>query len=145
MLNSIIYKIEAIILAITLFFVGIVYGNQPIEVEIDCEFSTYEVSSGDTIDVKINCKNTGRPFEGEHNHGKVNVSFYKIDNGTKKYLSMLYYFEPEDPQPILIKTSEEFSCWQTMQFHLEAEPGVYSALVRAYGCEKVYEDILTIK
>ncbi len=145
MLNSIKYKIQAIILAITLFFVGVVYADQPIEVEFDCELSNYIVSPGDCIDISINCKNTGRPFEGEHNHQETSVSFYKIENGTAKYLSMLYYFVPEEPQPILIKTSEEFSCRKTMQFNLDAEPGVYSVLVRVYGCEKIYEDVLTIK
>lgn len=145
MLNSIKYKIEAIILAITLFFVGVIYADQPIEVEFDCELSTYEISAGDPIYVKINCKNVGRPFEGEHNHANASISFYKIKNGSKEYLSASYIVTDEDSQPILVKKSEEFTCGISMQFDLDAEPGIYSALVRVYGCEKIYEDVLTIK
>lgn len=155
MLNSMIYKIEAFILAITLFFVGVVYGDKPIEVEFECEFSNYEIIPEEqTLDIVIKCKNVGRPFEGSEPHD-VNVSIYKIVDGKKVYLRNVSGSDHGEPQPVLVKKDESFTIRTEFSIAThpndlppgmtEVEPGVYSTAISVYGCEKVYENILIIK
>lgn len=79
MLNSIIYKIEAIILAITLFFVGVVYGDEPIEVEFTCDKVTVYEEEGFAL-VEVTAKNVGRPFKSDD---RIFAEFYQIIDGEK--------------------------------------------------------------
>lgn len=145
MLNSIINKIEALILALTLFFVGLVYGDKPIEVEFDCELSTYEISTDEFGRIHLDCVNVGRPFEGvEPFH--ANFKFFKIENGKKVYVRYEGSITVDsEPRAVLVKSGEEFGYNQIFLFPEGTEPGVYSLEVEVYGCEKIYEDVLTIK
>ncbi len=145
MLNSIIYKIEAIILAITLFFVGVVYGDEPIEVEFTCELSTYEISTDEVGRIKLDCVNVGRPFEGEEPF-HAGFNFFKVENGKKVYVRCEGMITNDsEPRAVLVESGEEFGYRQKFIFPEGTEPGVYSLEVKVYGCKKVYEDILTVK
>lgn len=145
MLNSIKYKIEAIILAITLFFVGVVYADQPIEVDFDCELSTYEISTDEVGRIHLDCVNVGRPFEGEEPF-HASFEFFRIENGKKIYARYEGSITNDsEPRAVLVKSDDTFGYSQKFIFPKDTDPGVYSLEVEVYGCEKIYEDILTIK
>ncbi|MBE6775959.1 MAG: hypothetical protein E7543_07210 [Ruminococcaceae bacterium] len=150
------YRIQALLLSIILFFVGLIYGDKPIEIDYTVEINGTEISAGESIElpkgeaiiVACFCENVGRPFEGKSlYHAKTD--FYKIENGEKKYIS--YYGGiglDEESQPILIKSGEKFSVGNASYFEPEVEapePGAYTVEVSVYGCKQVFENALIIK
>lgn len=152
-------KINALIIAIYLFFAGFIYGDEPVKVEFDCEFSRTEFSCpeefGFTLTIKG--KNVGRPFEGDKPY-YVDVSVYRVVNGEKRYLRWEGTWDDGLSRRVLIKHGEELEfitkpgSWYAVGYDFTSgdptrgiEPGIYSVEVRVYGCEKVYENILMIR
>ena len=150
------YKIQALILSIVLFFVGLIYGDKPIEIEYTVEINGTEISAGDCVEVAAGediivscfCENVGRPFEGTSIYS-AKSNFYKIENGEKEYLTTYSGIGlGEEPQPILIKNGDKFYAGDGNYFEPDVanpEPGVYTMEVSVYGCEKVFENVLVIK
>ncbi len=149
------YRIQALLLSIVLFFVGLIYGDKPVEIDYTVKINSTEISEGDTFEwvegensirVYCFCKNVGRPFEGEDIY-TPNVSFYRYVNGEKVYLDFWMVAVDAEPQPILIKKGEIFNIFEYFEINPdnEPEPGIYTMEVSVYGCKKVFEDVLVIK
>lgn len=142
-------KINALIMAIYLFFAGFIYGDEPIKVEFDCEISQYEFASPEEfgLGVTVSGKNIGRPFEGTKPF-EPSVAVYREENGEIIILKTTTTIDLGEPQPILVKNGDTFYghsyCEYQPYFADEYKPGVYSVAVWAYGCRKVYKDIITI-
>ena len=73
---------KALFMAIYLFFVGLVYGDEPIKIEysyeIPSQVTVYE--TGDSVTVNISATNVGRPFEGTKElHKILDVVIYSTD------------------------------------------------------------------
>ncbi len=146
------FKIQALLLSIILFFVGLIYGDKPVEIDYTVSINGTEISAGDNFDlsdrkslvVSYLCENKGRPFEGIDIYSGM-VGFYKFKDGEKKYLSVSYIGVDAEPRPILIKRGEKFNVSSYLNLNPDAEPGVYSMEVNIYGCEQIYENVLTVK
>lgn len=142
-------KINALIMAIYLFFAGFIYGDEPIKVDFDCEFSQYEFACPEefSLRVSVKCKNVGRPFEGKDPFEAL-VAVYREENGKMIILNTLSIIDMEECRPILVKKGDTFYGDCIYEYHPyfadEYKPGVYSVAVWVYGCKKVYKDIITI-
>ncbi|MBQ7116972.1 MAG: hypothetical protein IJN88_02035 [Clostridia bacterium] len=152
--KSIFFKIQSVLLSLTLFFVGIMYGDAPIEVEYSVHINNTEISVGDTfewpegeksITVYCSCKNVGRPFEGSDLYDP-NVGFYRYVNGEKEYLDFWSISVDAIPQPILIKNGDTFNIFRSFIINPDDVPeaGVYNMEVSVYGCKQVFENVLKI-
>ena len=149
------YRIQALLLSILLFFVGLIYGDKPIEIDYTVEINGTEISAGDSFEwpegersirVYCHCENVGRPFEGEDIYSP-NVGFYRYVNGEKEYLDFWSVSVDAVPQPVLVKGEETFTVFEYFEINPDdkPEPGAYSMEVSVYGCEKVFENVLVIK
>ncbi len=149
------YKIQALLLSIVLFFVGLIYGDKPVEIDYTVKINGIEILSGDNVElpegetsiiVSCHCKNVGRPFEGE-TFDEPAVGFYKYENGEKEYLDLWGISVDMVSQPTLIKSEEIFdlSAYFTINPDEKPEPGIYNMEVNVYGCEQIYENVLTVK
>ncbi len=152
--ESIFFKIQSVLLSLTLFFVGIMYGDAPIEVDYSVRIDGTEISVGDTfewpegersITVYCSCENIGRPFEGNDIYEPA-VGFYRYVNGKKVYLDFWNISVDAIPQPILVKKGETFDIFDRFIINPddEPEPGVYTMEVSVYGCKQVFENVLKI-
>ncbi|MBQ3137642.1 MAG: hypothetical protein IJB74_09205 [Clostridia bacterium] len=150
-----IYKIQAILLSIVLFFVGLIYGDKPIEIDYIVKIDDTEISAGDTFEwpegeksirVYCSCENVGRPFEGENIY-TPNISFYRYVNGKKEYLDFWTTTVDAEPQPILIKKGDIFNVFEYFEINPDnkPKPGAYTMEVSVYGCKQIFENVLIIK
>lgn len=148
------YRIQALFLSIVLFFVGLIYGDKPVEIDYTVEINGTEISVGDSIElpageaitVSCSCENVGRPFEGKTFY-EPSVSFYKYADGEKVYLELWGASPDIVSRPKLIKGGESFdiSAYFEINPDKETEPGVYTMEVSVYGCKQIFEDALVIK
>ena len=149
------YRIHALFLSILLFFVGLIYGDKPIEIDYTVKINSTEISAGDTFEwpegeksirVYCSCENVGRPFEGSDIYGPA-VSFYRYVNGEKVYLDFWSISVDAVPQPILVKKGENFNIFEYFEVNPDnkPEPGVYTMEVSVYGCKQIFENVFIIK
>ncbi len=150
--QGVFFKIQSVFLSVVLLFVGLIYGDTPIEIEYTVSINGTDIVAGDNIETPLDsslnvycrCENTGRPFEGTDLHDNAHVSFYKYENGEKEYLSVWGISVDAEPNPILIKSGEKFreNCCSVLA--PDAEPGIYTMEVRFFGHTKIYENVLTV-
>ncbi|MBQ9912914.1 MAG: hypothetical protein IJO73_01660 [Clostridia bacterium] len=149
------YRIQALILSIVLFFVGLIYGDKPIEIDYTVKIDGTEISAGDTFEwpegeksirVYCSCENVGRPFEGATFY-EPHISFYKYVNEKKVYLDFWSVSVDAVSQPTLIKKGETFDTSSYFEINPDnkPEPGAYTVEVSVYGCKQIFENALIIK
>ncbi len=68
-------KIQALFMAIYLFFAGFIYGDEPVKLEFsyDIPSGVYVYEQGDTVEINVTVKNVGRPFDNR-------ISFYDTED-----------------------------------------------------------------
>ncbi len=145
-------KIQALLLSIVLFFVGLIYGDTPVEIDYTVSINGTDIVAGDNVEIPVGrnlyvfcyCENTSRPFEGTDLHNNAHVSFYKYENGKKVYLSRSGISVDAVPRPILIKGGEKFREDYHSLINPDAEPGVYTMEVSVFGCTQIYENVITV-
>lgn len=148
MLNSIKYKIKAIILAITLFFVGVVYADQPIEVEFDCNIpsSEYLYSPGEDVRLNITVTNTGRPFElTKFFEDTEYVGIYQEIDGERHYIYTTNKYSLTAGKSQLVKKGD--SKMYDIHFRIpdDAPTGAYDIFVSFEGNSQVFENYITVE
>ncbi len=147
-------KFSAFIMAVTLFFLGLPYGNEPIKVDYtveiqmnrfvpDSQYSSPLSYEYDYCKVSVSVKNVGRPYKIT-NKTTANIKFYRIIDGEKQYLQYSSVDTPEDVRDIIFKHGEVRSMGGTFDFDKGYEPGEYTVEVRVEHCDKVYTDTITL-
>ncbi|MBQ3137697.1 MAG: hypothetical protein IJB74_09490 [Clostridia bacterium] len=152
-LQSIILKIQSVLLSAVLFVIGIIYSDTPTKINCTVYINGTEISSGYTAKISLNediavhcaCKNIGKPFEGKDIYN-AGVSVYRYINGEKIYINLWSISVDAEPRPILIKSDEKFDVYTNLFFDPDnkPEPGIYSMNVTVYGNTQIYENVLMI-
>lgn len=138
-------------MALTLFFLGLPYGNEPIKVDYTVEIKTVIHTEENESNLKyavcsvsVKCENIGRPYKGSSGD-EANISFYRIVDGEKQYLNGYSYHENILPQDIIIKHGEVRELDNTYYFDDGTyDPGEYTVEVRVKHSDKVYTDTITL-
>lgn len=139
---------KALFMAIYLFFVGLVYGDEPIKIEysyeIPSQVTVYE--TGDSVTVNISATNVGRPFEGTKElHKILDVVIYSTD-GYVMYNRAWYPTDDSQTKYEIIKkglfSEETYLVW----IKDEAPKGFYNMSVKYYGADEyIFENVFEVK
>ena len=158
-------NLTAIFMAIYLFFSGLLYGDQPVKLEVlHCSLDdgaivfdrAHEQERADQFGVDLNevsvdvsvvmtYKNVGRPFQlSSKQHAQLTV--YQMVDGEKKTVPPESDRSEMDGGPILIRHNEEFKVNDHAAVLKGLPLGSYSVEVTVPdGPTLVYEDILIIR
>ncbi len=136
-------RIKALILAIYLFFGGLIYGNS-----IDLDFTAKAEMTDYGCVVIAEVTNNGKPYMGT-NEDKPRAPFYRIVDGKKVYGAGLTssYSEIHDdvePYPVLVKHGETRTLIRHYYFTDDYKPGEYFVDVTIPDCDKVYTFTFTL-
>lgn len=152
-------SITAIVVTISLFFAGIVYGDTPIEMKItyDIPSQVYEYQVGDEVEIRITEENVGRPFKAkiDDDYGFDTVKLYSSENKSEIYaissdsdISIdAFHYE-------YVKKGEKRETIIKVRIPEWADKGEYSLSVRlnfeAVDCEisndmVVFENVIIVK
>lgn len=139
-------KLVAFLMSLYVFFAGIPYGDEPVTVDFTATTNQYEYEAGDDFFVQVEWENIGRPFIGLDND-TANVSFYKEEDGMKKYITIIgnTHCHTMDPRQVLIKHGYKDTVFTGGAFDEETEPGVYNMVVKLYGTSKIYPNAIVVK
>ena len=146
MINVINFK--ALFMAIYLFFVGLVYGDEPIKIEYSYEIPSlvtmYE--AGDSVKIDISVTNVGRPFKGTKElHKILDVVIYSTD-GYVIYNRDWYPTEDSETKYEIIKQGMFGEQTYTARITDEAPKGFYNMSVKYYGADKyIFENVFEVK
>ncbi len=133
-------------MAVTLFFLGLPYGNEPIKVDYTVDIEVFRVEGTDFDGCRVDVEeiNLGRPYKGSSGD-EANISFYRIVDGKKQYLNGYGYHENILPHDIIIKHGEVRELGNTYYFDDGTyDPGEYIVEVSVEHCDKVYTDTITL-
>ena len=154
-------RIISFFMAIYLFLICLPYGNQSKKIEFSYELQggKTEYTVGDVLTIKCTAKNVGKPFTFDlfkpETSPYISMEFFTTkDNGERCNIlrppegyqpppGIEVYDDPIYDKTILIKKNQTWE--DTHTYRLEnPEPGVYSMTVYSCGCEKVFENVLTV-
>lgn len=136
---------KALIMAITLFFVGIFYGNEPVNVEFTVVTTEAEVALEDSFSINYTCINKGKPFKG---FCKDEPSIQFINSETNEKAK--YYYDGIssdcDGHYFLVRKDDVFcSGGLTVTFSEDTPTGTYDIVISMYDCTQVFENAITIE
>ncbi len=81
-------KIEALFIAIYLFFAGFIYGDEPVKLEFtyDIPSEIYIYEPGDAVEINLTVKNVGRPFkESTYFSNLLSIKVFNPEDNTDIY------------------------------------------------------------
>ena len=138
-------KLEALIMALTLFFVGLFYGDEPVKVEFTAVTSETMISAGDSFDIDYTCINKGKPFKGFCKDAPI-INFINSETNEKAKYSFDGISSDCAGHYFLVKTDDAF-CGGSLKitFPEDITPGTYDITLSMYDCTQVFEDAITIK
>lgn len=151
--------ITAVLIAISLFFTGIIYGDAPVEMKItyDIPSQIYEYEAGDEVEIKIIEENVGRSFKAkiEADYGFEDIQLYSSETNS------FIYGKPSDSGITLpgfrdqyVKKGDKRETVIKVTIPEWADKGEYNLKVRLrflpYDCELdndivVFENVITVK
>ncbi len=155
-------RIEALILAVSLSLVGLMYGNEPIKLEVSTDLldsgETYnvqyndienitepiEVEKEELYSIYLHCKNVGTPFKGKFTIFADKIEVYRLVD-EKEVIVYSKECQDGDHEDIIVKRNEEFTKQEAFEFKEDTENGIYSIRVYVYGNEYVYENAILVK
>lgn len=146
MINMINFK--ALFMAIYLFFVGLIYGDEPIKLEysydIPSQVTVYE--AGDSVKIDISVTNVGRPFKGTKElHKILDVVIYSTD-GYVIYNRDWYPTEDSETKYEIIKKGLFAEKKYSVRITNETPKGSYNMSVKYCGAEEhIFENIFEVK
>ena len=139
MLSILSERFSAFIMALTLFFLGLPYGNEPIKVD----YTVKIVKEEQAIVVKAEVTNVGRPYIGS-THDDPSVFVYRIVDGEKVYMTNYASACTADmPRKIIVKHGDVRNM-QTAYFHIICDPGEYIVEVRIEHSDKIYTETVML-
>ena len=162
-------NLTAIFMAIYLFFSGLIYGDQPVKLEVQycnlddgvivCERGEYALAPDlnvpyiDGFNVRVVYQNVGRPYRGyEEADESPMVTIYQVVNGEEKRLRYDMMVDAVVPTPKLIRHGDVRTISQAMTFDPSITPaGTYSVRVQIHDyngnipVSLTYPDILIIR
>lgn len=138
-------KLEALIMALTLFFVGFFYGDEPIKVEFTAATSETVISAGDSFDIEYTCINKGKPFKGFCQDTPI-INFVNSETKETIKYSLEGIFSNCAGHYFLVKKGDTF-CGGSFKITLPEDitPGTYDITLSMYDCVQVYENAITVK
>ena len=138
-------KIEALFIAIYLFFAGFIYGDEPVKLEFtyDIPSEIYVYESGDKFEFEITVRNTGRPFKGLPISSNAGIEIYCENNGERNVIFRPWN-EPYTSTEMLIKKG--YSETIKIGFFLpdEIPEGSYSVDILYNGIMNTFENIFEV-
>lgn len=151
--DEIVAIISDVVLAIYLFFGGIVYGEVP-DFDFECvaPSTVYEYESGDTVELEITSENVGRPVEYTIGYNQPRIMIY-VKNDSHYYLYDNRYHGNIGVDGAYIKLFEHgYEETNNISFTIpeDAPEGEYSVYVRLNSWEEdkqeeVFTDLITVK
>lgn len=139
-------KLEALIMALTLFFVGLFYGDEPVKVEFTATTSETMISAGDSFYIDYTCINKGKPFKGFCQDTPI-INFVNSETNEiiNKY-SVEGIFSDCAGHYFLVKTDDAF-CGGSLKitFPEDIASGTYDIVLSMYDCVQVFENAIKIK
>ncbi|MBQ7294873.1 MAG: hypothetical protein IJW86_01640 [Clostridia bacterium] len=148
------YYVETIMVAISLFFAGILYGDAPVNMKFTCEVPSqvYEYEAGDTIELMITSENVGRPFMGliKVHAPMVSVSVCLNDvTGVEIYNNNFNQDSEigndEADREVFIEKGYTYEKNYTFTIPEDAPKGEYNVSVSQFGYSEVFEGLITVK
>ena len=147
-------RFSAFIMALTLFFLGLPYGNEPIKVDYtvkiqvnrfvpDPQYSSPLAHEYDYCNVSVSVENVGRPYKIT-NITDANIKFYRIVDGKKQYLQYSSVDTPEDVHDIIFKHGEVRLMGGRFDFDQGYDPGEYIVEVSVEHSDKIYTETITL-
>lgn len=138
-------KLEALIMALTLFFVGLFYGDEPVKVEFTVIASETVISSGDCFDIDYTCINKGKPFKGFCQDTPM-INFVHSETNENIPYSLEGIFSDCAGHYFLVKTDDLFCNGRlTITFPKDVPSGTYDITLSMYDCVQTFENAITIK
>lgn len=139
-------KLEALIMALTLFFVGLFYGSEPVKVEFTATVSETEVTAEESFRIDYTCINKDKPFKG-FCHDTPTINF--VNSETNEIINK-YSFDGIssdcEGHYFLVKTDDVFCRGSlTITFPKDVAPGIYDITLSMYDCVQTFENSITIK
>lgn len=139
-------SLKALIMALTLFFVGLFYGDEPVKVEFTATTSETIISAGDSFYINYTCINKGKPFKG-YCHDTPTINF--VNSETNEIINK-YSFDGIssdcEGHYFLVKTDAVFCSGSlTITFPKDVASGTYDIILSMYDCVQVFENAITIK
>lgn len=136
-------RIQAFFIAIYLFLAGLPYGNAPIKLDIEMQSQVVEVTAAGDCTITLNCKNTGRPFEGKTSDS-FDFTVYSQEDGKRTELKGYLFSTEKEGQSKIIKNGQKFTLSNTLYSIKNAEVGTYNVDVSVYGCTKTFENAVVV-
>ena len=138
-------KFEALIMALTLFFVGLFYGDEPVKVEFTATTSETAISAGDSFYIDYTCINKGKPFKG-FCHDAPFINFVNSDTNEKAKYSFDGISSDCAGHYFLVKKGDTF-CGGSLKitFPEDIASGTYNIVLSMYDCIQVFENAIKIK
>ena len=143
-----IVKLKALLMALTLFFVGLFYGDAPINIKFTCEIpsTVYEYNIGDTVEIHATIENVGRPFKAVKANA-IDIAVYTVTDSEivtpyeEEILDELPWERTEELIQKGFKSDAEF----VFTIKENAPKGDYIVRVSAFGVTETFEGLITIK
>lgn len=133
---------------IILFFAGFIYGDAPIDIKFTCEIPSmvYEYEVGDTVEIHATIENVGRPFKAVKANA-IDIAVYTV---TDSEIVTPYEEETKDELPWerteeLIQKGFKSDAEFVFTIKENAPKGDYIVRVSAFGVEKTFEGLITVK
>lgn len=141
-------RIQSFLIAIYLFFAGIIYGNAPKEMNFTCTVPSgvCEYEPGDKIELRITTENVSRPFKAVA-FDSLDVYIYQEIDGKRVTPYDIGYQDELDcdwPEE-LIKTGYTYETTCTFTVSENAPKGDYIVSVSQFGETEEFEGLIKIK
>ncbi len=143
-------RIEKFIFAIVLFISGFIYGDAPIEINLDYTVPSgvYEYQAGDSVEILVKSENAGRPFEyAAAGDDYINITVSRNDGSyVCLYTSKCDSDVSVDGYSVLqIKSSYKKEAIFNFIILEDAPKGSYSITIDQFGIRKTFENAITVK
>lgn len=142
-----ILRIQSMLIAIYLFFAGIIYGNAPKEMSFTCNVPSgvCEYEAGDKIELHIKTENVGRPFKAV-TFDSLDVYIYQEIDGKRVTPYDVGYRDdlPCEWTEELIKTGYTYETTCTFTVSENAPKGIYNVSVSQFGESEIFEGLIEI-
>ena len=140
-----IVKLKALLMALTLFFVGLFYGDEPVKVEFTATTSETIISAGDSFYINYTCINKGKPFKG-FCQDTPKINFINSETNERAKYSFDGISSDCAGHYFLVKTDDAF-CGGSLKitFPEDIASGTYNIVISMYDCVQTFENAITIK